>query len=127
MLGFNRGHDAIQIVSRLIFNHALLYGVTHVFGQMLAYPPGDVVHAFIVTRLNQLCQMTGFNLSDIHRANRGENVAFQADEDFIGVRVRPEFQAIGVPCQSDILKDAGFLNCGIVRFAKLRRANAGRQ
>lgn len=27
-------------------------------------------------RLNPLCQMAGFNLSDIHRANGRENIAF---------------------------------------------------
>ncbi|CPR14529.1 hypothetical protein BN1221_00944c [Brenneria goodwinii] len=87
MLGYYRGHDAIQIVSRILFNHALLYGVAHDFGQMLAHPSGDVMHAFIVDGFNQLPQMAGFNLRDIHRADIGKNVAFQAGEDFIGVCV----------------------------------------
>ncbi|KIQ51798.1 hypothetical protein TA05_08105 [Citrobacter rodentium] len=57
MLGHNRGHDAIQIVSRIIFYRSLLYGVAHNFGQMLAHPPGDIMHALTVDSLNKLCQM----------------------------------------------------------------------
>ncbi|CHO19698.1 Uncharacterised protein [Salmonella enterica subsp. enterica serovar Typhi] len=53
MLGHNRGHDAIQIVSRIIFNRSLLYGMTHDFGQMLAHPPGNVMHALIVDGFNK--------------------------------------------------------------------------
>jgi hypothetical protein len=63
MLGHYRGHNAIQIVSGIIFNDALLDGVAHDFGQMLAYPSGDVMHAFVVNGLNQLRQMAGFNLA----------------------------------------------------------------
>ncbi len=127
MLGHDRGHDTVQIVSRIIFDDALLHGVAHNFSQMLAHSSGDVMHAFIVNRLNQLRKMAGFNLSNIHRANHGENVAFQTGEDFIGVRVRPEFKAAGVPRHRDRLKGAGFLNGGVVRFTKLRRAESRRQ
>lgn len=48
MLGHNRGHDAIQIESWIIFNQAFLYGVAHDFGQILANLSGDIMYAFII-------------------------------------------------------------------------------
>ncbi|EIP7386143.1 hypothetical protein LRT63_000244 [Salmonella enterica] len=120
-------HDAIQIVSRIIFNRSLLYGVAHDFGQMLAHPPGNVMNAFIIDGFNKLCQMAGFNLCNVHCANIREDVALQAGEDFIGVVSRPEFQATGVPCGGDVLKGACAANGGFLRLAGLGRANTGYQ
>lgn len=73
MFGHNRGHNALQIVSWIVFDHALLHRMAHDLGQILAYPTSDVMHAFIVNRFNQLCQMAGFNMGDIHRSqSRGK-------------------------------------------------------
>ena len=99
--------------------------MAHDFGQMLANPSGNIMHAFIVNGLNQLRQMTGFNLSDIHRADNGENVAFKASENFTGVGFRPEFKTAGVPRHCRMPECAGFINGGVVRLVKLRRADAG--
>lgn len=126
VLGYNRSYNAIQIKRGVIFDESLLYRVTHYFGQMLTHPTGDVMHAFVVNRLNEQRQMAGFNLRNIHRANRWENVAFQAGEDLIGVRVRLELKTTGVPCGGDVLKGVGFIDSGVIRFADQGREWAGR-
>lgn len=91
MLGHGWGHDPTQIVSWIVFDHALLYRMAHDFGQVLFYPPGNIMYAIILSSMvydfNQLCQMAGFNLCDIHCANLKKDVALQTDENFIGVRV----------------------------------------
>ena len=124
MLGHNRGHDAIQIVSRVIFYRSLLYGVAHNFGQMLAHPPGDIMHTFIIDRFDQLGQMAGFNLCNVHCANIREDIALQAGQDFVRVAFRPELKATGVPRGSDVLKGARAVNGGFFRLAGQGRANA---
>ncbi|AXC68382.1 hypothetical protein DOE63_24740 [Salmonella enterica subsp. diarizonae serovar 59:z10:-] len=48
MLDHNRGHDAIQVKGRIIADKTALYGMMHDFGQMLAYPSGDIMHALII-------------------------------------------------------------------------------
>lgn len=85
------------------------------------------MHALIVNSLNKLRQMAGFNLRNVHRADIGKDIALQAGEDFIGVTFRPELKATGVPRGGDKLKRAGFINAGVVRFAKLRGADTGCQ
>lgn len=81
--GHNRGHNVVQVEGRVIADKAALYGMTHDFGQMLTYPSGNVMYAFIINGFNKLGQMPGFNPGDIHCANIREVIAFKANQDFV--------------------------------------------
>ncbi|QNQ21883.1 hypothetical protein HF650_20240 [Kosakonia sp. SMBL-WEM22] len=103
----NRCHDAFKVEGGIIFDKALLHRVAHDFRQILTHAPGTIMNTLAINRLHKLRQMPGFYLRNIHCGDIiRKDIAIQAGENFICMSVRPEFQAAGVPCSSDMPKGA---------------------